>query len=51
MTDIHPRDFWAGQFGDEYIDRNTSDQLFASNLHFLKASHINLFLPSLRVFF
>ena len=34
MSDLHPRDFWAGQFGDEYIDRNISDQLFASNLHF-----------------
>jgi pseudaminic acid biosynthesis-associated methylase len=34
MSNLHPRDFWAGQFGDEYIDRNISDQLFASNLHF-----------------
>ncbi len=34
MSDLHPRDFWAGQFGNEYIDRNVSDQLFASNLHF-----------------
>ena len=34
MSDLHPRDFWSGQFGDEYIDRNVSDQLFASNLHF-----------------
>ncbi len=34
MPNLHPRDFWAGQFGDEYIDRNISDQLFASNLHF-----------------
>mgnify|MGYP002630022460 CR=1 FL=1 len=34
VSNLHPRDFWAGQFGDEYIDRNISDQLFASNLHF-----------------
>lgn len=34
MSNLHPRDFWAGQFGDEYIDRNVSDELFASNLHF-----------------
>jgi pseudaminic acid biosynthesis-associated methylase len=34
VSDLHPRDFWAGQFGNEYIDRNVSDQLFASNLHF-----------------
>jgi pseudaminic acid biosynthesis-associated methylase len=26
--------FWAGQFGSEYIGRNDSDQLLASNLHF-----------------
>ena len=34
MSNLHPRDFWAGQFGDHYIDRNISDQLFASNLYF-----------------
>jgi len=34
VSNLHPRDFWAGQFGDEYINRNISDQLFASNLHF-----------------
>jgi pseudaminic acid biosynthesis-associated methylase len=27
--------FWAGEFGTEYIDRNRSDQLLASNLAFL----------------
>lgn len=27
--------FWAGQFGSEYIGRNSSDQLLASNLNFL----------------
>lgn len=27
-------EFWAGNFGDEYIDRNKSDQLLASNLNF-----------------
>lgn len=26
--------FWAGQFGDEYIGRNSSEQLLASNLNF-----------------
>lgn len=34
VSNLHPRDFWAGQFGNDYIDRNISDQLFASNLHF-----------------
>jgi pseudaminic acid biosynthesis-associated methylase len=27
-------DFWAGQFGVEYIERNASDKLLASNLNF-----------------
>ena len=35
--------FWAGEFGNEYIDRNKSDQLLASNLEYfaksLKAAH------------
>lgn len=26
--------FWAGDFGNDYIDRNASDQLLASNLNF-----------------
>ena len=26
--------FWAGNFGDEYIERNKSDRLLASNLNF-----------------
>lgn len=26
--------FWAGQFGDEYIQRNQGDKLLASNLNF-----------------
>lgn len=26
--------FWAGDFGTEYIGRNDSDQLLASNLNF-----------------
>jgi spore coat polysaccharide biosynthesis protein SpsF len=26
--------FWAGQFGDEYIQRNQGDRLLASNLNF-----------------
>ena len=27
-------DFWAGKFGTDYIERNNSDQLLASNLSF-----------------
>lgn len=27
-------EFWAGEFGDSYIDRNDSSQLLASNLNF-----------------
>ena len=27
-------DFWAGKFGNDYIGRNDSDQLLASNLNF-----------------
>ena len=30
--------FWAGQFGDDYIDRNKSDQLLASNLDYFSKS-------------
>ena len=26
--------FWAGTFGEEYIDRNKGDELLASNLNF-----------------
>ena len=26
--------FWAGWFGDEYINRNIGDKLLASNLNF-----------------
>ena len=26
--------FWAGSFGTDYIDRNASEQLLASNLNF-----------------
>lgn len=38
--------FWAGQFGDEYILRNKSQRLLASNLNFFtkalhSAQHIN----------
>lgn len=31
-------EFWAGSFGDEYIARNRSEQLLASNLHFFGQS-------------
>lgn len=27
-------EFWSGEFGDEYIQRNISAQLLASNIHF-----------------
>jgi pseudaminic acid biosynthesis-associated methylase len=27
-------EFWAGEFGDSYIERNMSDQLLASNLNY-----------------
>lgn len=27
-------EFWSGEFGNAYIDRNKSDQLLASNIHF-----------------
>ena len=30
--------FWAGEFGDDYIDRNKSDQLLASNLDYFSKS-------------
>lgn len=30
--------FWAGSFGDAYIQRNNSDQLLASNLHFFSSA-------------
>jgi spore coat polysaccharide biosynthesis protein SpsF len=26
--------FWSGEFGNQYIDRNKSEQLLASNMHF-----------------
>lgn len=31
-------EFWAGEFGVEYIERNKSDQLLASNLQFFSKS-------------
>jgi pseudaminic acid biosynthesis-associated methylase len=31
-------EFWAGEFGEEYIQRNQSDQLLASNLDFFSKS-------------
>jgi spore coat polysaccharide biosynthesis protein SpsF len=44
MTDTAPRyrtdqeAFWAGQFGTDYISRNESSQLLASNLNFFAQS-------------
>lgn len=34
MSEQHPREFWSGNFGVEYISRNRSNKLFASNLNF-----------------
>lgn len=31
-------EFWAGQFGDEYIQRNCSEEYLASNLNFFSKS-------------
>jgi spore coat polysaccharide biosynthesis protein SpsF len=32
--------FWAGDFGDQYIERNKSERLLAANLNFfVKALH------------
>lgn len=30
--------FWAGDFGNDYIERNQGDELLASNLHFFGAA-------------
>jgi len=30
--------FWSNEFGDEYISRNQSEQLMASNLHFFSSA-------------
>lgn len=30
--------FWSNEFGDEYISRNQSEQLMASNLHFFSTA-------------
>ena len=36
MKKIHTdqEKFWAGDFGDSYVERNKSDKLLASNLNF-----------------
>ena len=31
---MKPSDFWAGDFGDEYIDRNNAEKLLKSNVEF-----------------
>ena len=33
--------FWAGEFGTEYIDRNKGDKLLASNLNFFNKALVN----------
>jgi spore coat polysaccharide biosynthesis protein SpsF len=35
-------DFWYGDFGDEYIQRNTSENLLASNIHFFSKALNNV---------
>lgn len=37
--------FWAGNFGDEYINRNISETYLASNLHFFSNALKNLKQP------
>jgi len=38
--------FWAGQFGDDYINRNQSEQLLASNINFFSKSLNNASRPN-----
>lgn len=33
---MKPSDFWAGEFGDEYIGRNNGEKLLESNVEFFK---------------
>ena len=41
-------DFWAGEFGDEYIDRNNAEKLLQSNVEFfLKALRIAPFIRNI----
>jgi len=35
-------DFWSGDFGDAYIQRNTSENLLASNIHFFSKALNNV---------
>lgn len=37
--------FWAGEFGDQYIDRNKSDEYLASNLNFFSKAFNQLGRP------
>ena len=37
---MNQEQFWAGQFGTDYIDRNNSEELLSSNIHFFS----NIFL-------
>ena len=34
MIKTEQEEFWQGNFGDEYVDRNQSDILLASNISF-----------------
>ena len=35
-------EFWSGEFGDEYITRNSSADLLAANLHFFSHATSNM---------
>ena len=35
-------DFWSGEFGDQYIQRNTSENVLASNIHFFSKALNNV---------
>jgi spore coat polysaccharide biosynthesis protein SpsF len=38
--------FWAGEFGDDYIGRNESEQLLASNLNFFSKAFASIDRPN-----
>ncbi len=41
MFKTEQENFWAGSFGDDYISRNKSDELLASNLNFFSKALAN----------
>jgi spore coat polysaccharide biosynthesis protein SpsF len=34
-------EFWAGDFGDDYVDRNKGEDVLASNLHFFSKAFVH----------